>query len=134
MSSQMTAEELRDFVLRFFDMANEHDFDRMQEFTHETVIVNGVPVARPDMIAQFHGYATAVPDLTWDIQDLLVDGDRVAVRLTDSGTPVAQWLGLEPTGAAVSFTETAFYRIRDGRLEAMTFLVDFAALQQQLAG
>ncbi|WP_305786963.1 ester cyclase [Symbioplanes lichenis] len=75
-----------------------------------------------------------MPDLTWDIQELLVDGDRAAVRLIDSGTPIASWLGLEPTGAAVSFAETAVYELRDGRLTAMTFLVDLAGLRHQLAG
>jgi predicted ester cyclase len=126
----MTSAELRDFVRRFFEMANAHDFDRMTDFLHEEVLVNGMAVARADVIAQFHGYAAAVPDLTWQIEDLVIENDQAAVRLTDAGTPVTNWLGLEPTGRSVSFTETAFYRFQAGRLKAMTFLVDMDAARR----
>lgn len=133
-ASSTPADEVRDFVRRFFEMANAHDFDRMPEFLHEEVIVNGTAVARDLVIGQFHGYSAAVPDLKWSIEDLVVENGRAAVRLSDTGTPVAPWLGLAPNGASVSFAETAFYEVLDGRLKSMTFLVDVDALKQQLAG
>jgi predicted ester cyclase len=54
----------------------------------------------------------------------VVDGDRVAARLTDTGTPVGEWNGLAPTGATVSIAETAFYRVEDGRFKDLWYLLD----------
>lgn len=130
----MTAEELRSFYLSYIDLANNRDFDRMDEFAHDEVIMNGVPVARDDVVAALRGHVAAVPDFLWEVQDLVVDGDRVAARLIDTGTPVLEWNGLAPTGASVSFTETAFYQVEDGRFKVMWYMMDVDALRQQLAG
>lgn len=131
-SAGMTAEELRDFYRRYIDLANNRDFDRMDEFAHDEVIMNGTPVARDDMVAEFRRHTTAVPDLTWEIKELLVDGGHVAARLVDTGTPEQEWNGLAPTGATVTFAETAFYEVEDGRFKHMWYLMDAAALRAQL--
>ncbi|MFF4054098.1 ester cyclase [Streptomyces chartreusis] len=130
----MSLEELRAFYLRYVELANDREFDHMDEFAHDEVIVNGTLIARDDMVAEFRRHTDAVPDLSWEIQDLLVDGDRVAARLIDTGTPVAEWNGLAPTGATVSFAETAFYQIQDGRFKVMWYMMDVDALRRQLAG
>ena len=130
----MTAEELRSFYVRYLDLLNNRDFDRLDEFAHDEVIMNGTPVARDDVVTELRRHTDAVPDLSWEIQDLLVDGDRVAARLLDTGTPVREWNGLAPTGASVSFAETAFYQVQDGRFKVMWYLMDADALRQQLAG
>ncbi len=130
----MSGEELRDFYRRYVDLANRRDFDRMDEFAHDEVIVNGHPVRRDDMVTEFRRHTAAVPDLSWKIEDLVVDGDRVAARLTDTGTPVREWNGLAPTGATVSIAETAFYRVEDGRFKVMWYLMDADGLRRQLAG
>lgn len=104
----------------------------MAEFAHDEVFMNGTPVAREDMMAEFRRHTDAVPDLSWEIQELLVDGNRVAARLIDTGTPVAPWNGLDPTGATVTFAETAFYEVVDGRFKHMWYLMDAAAVQAQL--
>lgn len=129
----MTPDELRDFYRRYIELANNRDFDRMAEFAHDEVIMNGTPVSRDDMVAEFHRHTDAVPDLSWEVQELLVDGTHVAARLVDTGTPVAEWNGLAPTGATVTFAETAFYEVVDGRFKHMWYLMDGVALQAQLA-
>lgn len=131
-TSTMTPDELRDFYLRYVELANTRDFDRMAEFAHDEVFMNGTPVAREDMVAELRRHTDAVPDLSWEIQELLVDGNRVAARLIDTGTPVAPWNGLDPTGATVTFAETAFYEVVDGRFKHMWYLMDAAAVQAQL--
>jgi len=132
--SGMSTEELRDFYLRYVEVANKREFHRMAEFTHDEVIMGGVTVKREDMMAHFHNHVTAVPDFHWEIQDLVVEGDRVAARLIDTGTPVQEWNGLAPTGASVSFAETAFYQVQDGRFKYMWYLMDVDTIRRQLAG
>lgn len=112
--------------------ANARDFDRLREYAHDPMSVNGKVVSREEMIADFRRHVTAIPDLTWALEDLVIQGDRIAARLVNTGTPADTWLGLAPTGQSVSFVECAFYRIRDGRIEASWFLMDRYAVEQQL--
>lgn len=55
----MSTEELRDFYLRYIDLANKREYDRMVEFAHDEVIMNGAPVARDDMVREFHRHTDA---------------------------------------------------------------------------
>ncbi|MET7878071.1 ester cyclase [Micromonospora profundi] len=129
----MTTQELRDFYLRYVELANKREFDRMADFAHEEVIMNGTPVKMADMVAEFHKHVDAVPDLHWEVQDLVVEGDRVAARLIDTGTPAKEWNGLTPTGKSITFAETAFYQIQDGKFKHMWYLMDTDTVRQQLA-
>ncbi len=132
LTTSMTAEELRDFYRRYVELANNRDFDRMHEFAHDEVIMNGTAVSRDDMVAEFRRHTDAVPDMAWEIKELVVEGDRVAARLHDTGTPVGEWNGIAPNGATVSFAETAFYQVEDGRFKHMWYLMDVDSLRRQL--
>ncbi len=129
----MTTEDLRDFYLRYVELANAREFERMADFAHEEVVMNGALVKMADMVAEFHRHVDAVPDFHWEIEDLVVEGDRVAARLTDTGTPVKEWNGLAPTGASVTFAETAFYEVQDGKFKVMWYLMDADTVRRQLA-
>lgn len=73
-----------------------------------------------------------MPDFHWELEDLKVDGDTIAARLTNTGTPVKEYLGVVPTGASFEIVEYAIYRVRDGRFVHMTNLHDAETLKQQL--
>lgn len=132
--SGMTPEELRAFYQGYIDLANKREYHRMAEFAHDELILNGTPVKRDDMVAEFHKHTDAVPDFHWDIQDIIVQGDRIAARLVDTGTPIAPWNGFAPTGASVKFEEVGFYQIVDGRFKTMWYLMDVDLIRRQLAG
>jgi predicted ester cyclase len=125
--------DLRDFYRRYIDALNAHDFDRMPEFIHDRITLQGEPATRDDVIAQLRGIADAVPDFHWDTRELAVDGDRLAARLVNTGTPVKEWLGAAPSGASIEIVEFAIYTVRDGRFRHMTAMHDAEALQSQLA-
>ncbi len=130
----MTPDEMRALYRGYVEVANTRDFDRLHEFVADVVTQNGVPSTRDAVAASLRAHTDAVPDLHWEVQDLVVEGNRIAARLRDTGTPRAVWHGLEPTGASVAFDEVAFYEVRDGRIAATWYLMDAAAVQRQLAG
>ncbi|MEU9470206.1 ester cyclase [Streptomyces avermitilis] len=76
----------------------------------------------------------AVPDLHWELKDLLFDGDRLAARLVDTGTPVKKWLGVALTGASFEIVEYAICQVRNGRFVHMTALHDAGEMRRQLTG
>ena len=42
---------------------------------------------RDEFIAQVTGFGKLIPDLAWDIKEVVVDGNRVIVRSAAAGTP-----------------------------------------------
>lgn len=126
--------ELRRIYLAYLDAANAREFRRMAEFVHDTVVFNGETVSRDEYVDAMRQAVDAVRHYTWRLDDLIIEGERVAARLTVTGTPEKEWLGLQPTGHDVTFTECAFYHFRHGRFERMWYLLDFQDIQKQLAG
>ncbi|MFJ9778939.1 ester cyclase [Amycolatopsis sp. NPDC101161] len=125
--------DLRAFYLRYLDQLNAHRFDRMDEFIDDRTTLNGEPATRDDLIAVQKADVAAVPDLHWELQELLFDGDRLAARLVNTGTPAREWLGVAPTGASFEITEYAIYRVHNGRFVHMAALHDAGELRRQLA-
>ena len=130
----MSSTDLRKVYRDYLEAANAREWHRMAEFVHDTVVFNGETVSRDDYVAAMQQAVDAVRDYTWRLDDLIIEGDRVAARLTDTGTPVEEWLGLQPTGRSVTFTEQAFYHFRDGRFAHMWYLLDTRTIEKQLAG
>ena len=57
----------------------------------------------------------AFPDIQVTIEDLLVDGDRVAARLTFEGTHQGSFQGIEATGKRVAWSGIWIYRVDAGK-------------------
>ncbi|MGI5149452.1 ester cyclase [Plantactinospora sp. CA-294935] len=128
----MSESEVREVFERYIEALNAHDFDRMTEFVHDELIENGKPATRADIIAELKAHGDSVPDFTWRVQDVAIDGDRVAARLYNKGTHTKEWLGVAPTGATLEFAEYSFHKVRDGRFYEMNYLIDAQAVQAQL--
>ncbi|MFJ8782304.1 ester cyclase [Streptomyces sp. NPDC102476] len=130
----MSDSDLRAFYLRYIEALNAHKFDGMDEFISDRTTLNGEPATRDDLIAVQKHDVDAVPDLRWELKELLFDGDRLAARLVNRGTPVKKWLGVAPTGASFEIVEYAIYQVHDGRFVHMTALHDAGELLRQLTG
>lgn len=125
--------DLRQFYARYIDAINARRFDEVTNVVDDHVTMNGVPHRREEILASLRGITDAVPDFVWTVQDLLVDGDRIAAGLRDSGTPTKEFLGQQPTGVSFEMMEFASYRVRDGKFVEMWFLMDAVTLAEQLA-
>lgn len=126
------ATDLRDFYQRYIAALNAHEFDGMDEFINDQTTLNGERATRDDLLAVQRQDVDAVPDLHWELQELLVDGNRIAARLINTGTPVQEWLGVAPTGASFEIIEYAIYEVRAGRFVHMTALHDARTMRRQL--
>ncbi|MFI6428306.1 ester cyclase [Promicromonospora sp. NPDC050880] len=130
----MTHTELRELYERYIAALNAHELHRLDEFVADQLTHFGDPVTRDQVRAALTAQVDAVPDLTWRLDDLRVSGHEIAARLTNTGTPVKEWLGVPPTGASFEITEYALYRVHDGRFVNMTNLQDTDTAREQLAG
>lgn len=62
-------------------------------------------------------FCGAFPDLHVDVEDVIAEGDRVAVRWKASGTHRGDHLGIPATGRAVAVNGSSFFAISGGSIE-----------------
>lgn len=74
----------------------------------------------------------AFPDWREEIEDIVFEGDRIAVRYVSTGTQQGPFLGRPPCGAAVRVDELSIFRIADGRIAEQWCLNDDLAFFRQL--
>ncbi len=128
----MTDSDLRAFYHRYITALDAHELDGMDRFVADRVMLNGEWGTRADVVADMRGIIDAVPDFHWDLRELLIDRDRIAARVVNTGTPVKEWLGIAPTGASFEIVEYAIYKVSDGRFVQMNNLHDSADVHRQL--
>jgi predicted ester cyclase len=74
------------------------------------------------------------PDWHEQIQDVMIDGDKVAVRYHSTGTNSGSFGGRAPSGRKVSVDELSIFRIASGRVAEQWCLVDDLMFGKQLGG
>jgi steroid delta-isomerase-like uncharacterized protein len=75
----------------------------------------------------------AFPDLKIHVDDLVAAGDKVALRLTLSGTHQGEFQGIPATGRTISYVSHEFYRLADGVVAEEWICSDMASLFSQLS-
>jgi predicted ester cyclase len=74
----------------------------------------------------------AFPDMHSSIDDMVVEGDKVALRATSTGTHDGEWMGVPATGRHIAFEYAEIYRIADGKVVEYWCLPDMGGLMRQL--
>ncbi|GIM93854.1 ester cyclase [Paractinoplanes toevensis] len=111
---------------------NERRLDDLNRFVHDELTYNGEPMTRGQYRDLIAADIEAVPDLFYDARIIVTDDTRVACRLLFSCTPQRDFLGFTPDGRRLTFAEHVFYDFRDGRIAAVSSLIDRHAIQTQL--
>jgi predicted ester cyclase len=90
------------------------------------------PIQGIEAFKQFtSAFFTGFPDLQ-TTEDLIAEGDNVAVRQTWRGTHTGNVQGIPPTGKQVTFTSLEVYRVTGGKLAEEWVELDMLGLLQQL--
>lgn len=74
----------------------------------------------------------AFSDYSVTVEDLISEGDTVAVRMTERGTHDGELMGIEPTGRSFEHESMAFLRLEDGKVAEWWVLPDNLGLMRQL--
>lgn len=78
------------------------------------------------------GFRTAVPDLTCDVEQMLVVGDRVVAHLHFYGHFTGSFKRIKGKGQTINFIATDIYRVVDGQIVENWHLEDNYTLLDQL--
>ncbi len=74
----------------------------------------------------------AFPDIRFDIEDIIAEGDMVAVRCIASGTHEGEFMGIAPTGKRFAIEQVHWVRIADGKLAEHWAVRDDLGMMRQL--
>jgi hypothetical protein len=124
-------------VRRFWDGFNAHNLAAWDEVCSVTFVNHdpGLPTPDADLptIKQaIGGLLAAFPDMQSSEDDLIADEEAVVVRRTMRGTHQGEFMGIAPTGRAVTFTGIWFARLNNGRLHEQWVSFDALGLIRQL--
>ncbi len=72
-----------------------------------------------DFTAAFY---QAFPDGRYEVEDMVAEGDKVAIRWKMRGTQTGPMFGLPPTGKVVEFVGMDMWRFADGKLAETWFV------------
>ena len=75
---------------------------------------------RETSIKVVRNFANSIPDMTFEIKEVLVAGDRVIVRGEVAGTPAGDLFGVPHSGKSFKIMTIDIQTIRDGKI-AKTF-------------
>jgi predicted ester cyclase len=90
---------------------------------------------RPAGVERFVSqFLVSFPDLQHSVEDMIAEGDRVAVRFIARGTHRGQWLHFAPTGMPIEYSGVTLARIEGEKIIEHQTWWDKAGLMQQLAG
>ena len=64
-------------------------------------------------------WRTAFPDFHFTLEDMIIEGNKVVLRIPFTGTHQGRFWGLEPTGKKINVTETLFIRVEDDKIAEM---------------
>jgi steroid delta-isomerase-like uncharacterized protein len=78
------------------------------------------------------GVTNAFPDLHHEIEDMVAERDKVAVRFNVTGIHKGEFQGIPPTGKKVSFGAMDFITLIDGKISEDWLSVDMIGLMQQI--
>lgn len=125
---------------RFQDAANTGDAEQISKTIDEIVepdvlIRTPLPVeaagahALKKVFARLH---RAFPDLRITVEDVIAKGDKVAARNPVTGTHRGEYMGLPPTGKAITYNEIFIFRFAGGRIAETWGVVDVLSQMRQL--
>lgn len=125
----MTTEETRAFFDRYAHALSTADRDTALTLVTDVLDHNGVRMTAAQWWADHVAANIAcLEGYTWSIDELIVAGDRVTVRYTDTGTLIRPWVGLTDLGRPIAFREHAVYRLAAGRICEIWSVFDHWAL------
>ncbi|WP_422037706.1 ester cyclase [Roseibium sp.] len=79
------------------------------------------------------GFGAIIPDLKWEPQEILQDGNRYIVRGKATGTPQAPFFGIDPaTGKSFEIMSIDIHTVENGKIVKSYHVEEWATAIRQL--
>lgn len=95
---------------------------------------SGTNKNREQFIGQVSGFfAKLIPDLNWEVQEILQDANKVVVRSRATGTPKGPLFGVDGKGKRFDILTIDIHLVENGKIVSSYHVEDWAGALQQLS-
>jgi steroid delta-isomerase-like uncharacterized protein len=131
-----TEEQNKAVVRQFFEAIDAQNYDRINALLAPDAIVH-YSGPQEDLSAEtavqvIRSYYQAFPDGIHTIEDIVAEGNKVAVRLLWQGTQKAEFQGIPPSGNMVKYYQISISQVVDGKIKEWWIVEDNLAFMMQL--
>jgi steroid delta-isomerase-like uncharacterized protein len=132
----MSTEENKIIVRKFFEEGpSKGNLNIANELLSPDFALH-VPLPAPPGIEGINEVITtcraAFEHLNVTIEDMIAEGNKVAVRFTAHGVHKGDFMGLQATGKPITMTGIEVFRIKDGKIAELWGEANLLGLMQQL--
>src|SRR4051812_44064804 len=133
-----TPQEAKDIIRRWNEEGwSGGKYELAHEIISPNMVVHGaggqaVGMGPDGLIDLIRTWRTAFPDGRMEIDDLIVEGDIVAIRNTWYGTHEAEFYGVPPSGKQVAVTSVGLDRVTDGLVSEGWGELDMVGMMEQM--
>ena len=131
----MSIDENKELVRRFIEeVFVRGDVAAVDELVAHDFVPHTYPgtTDREGLKVAMERVSKGIADARFTIDDVIAEGDRVAVRLTSGATQVGEFMGMPPTGKRYEIEEIHVFRVRDGRIAEHWHQFDQLGMMRQL--
>ncbi|WP_158940436.1 ester cyclase [Burkholderia sp. S171] len=137
--SAMTVDQAKLVIAPFYDALNDPAKKDTRALVRKATAKDWISCGGPEdcrgqekTIASFSQLGRSVPDLKWQLQDVIVSGNDVVVRGEFTGTPSEVFAGVKPTGKSFRIMSIDIHTIKDGKMVRSYHLENWVDAIQQL--
>jgi steroid delta-isomerase-like uncharacterized protein len=104
-------------VRRFYDeVINQKHLAVLEELHGDHYVSHDLPSDPAELKRFIDGFHSAFPDGQITVEQMIAEGDTVALRATFHGTQTGQFQNIPPTGKTVTVPAQDMYRLSEGKI------------------
>ena len=139
-SAQMTEESARASLVPFYKALNAANANEAPELIRQSTAPQWVTCrgndlcnTRDEVMAAVGQRLRAIPDLKWEIREVLVSGNRVIVRGEATGTPAGELMGAPTNGKSFKLMSLDVHTIEGGKIARTYHVEDWQGAFRQVS-
>jgi predicted ester cyclase len=137
---EISTQAARDSVAPFYKALNAEFANESAELIKQSTAPqwiscrgNDICNSRDEVIAGIGQRLKSVPDLKWEIKEILVSGNQVTVRGEATGTPAGEFMGAPHTGKSFKVMSIDVHTLEGGKMVRSYHIEDWLGAVRQLS-
>jgi hypothetical protein len=138
--AELSAEAARASVAPFYKALNAEFANDSPELIRQATAPqwvscrgNDICNTRDEVIAGIGQRLKSVPDLKWEIKEILVSGNQVTVRGEATGTPAGEFMGAPHSGKSFKLMSIDVHTLEGGKMVRSYHIEDWLGAVRQLS-
>ena len=133
----MSVKQNVEVSMKAFHAWKTHDVEALLSLVDENHVVESDTIPAPmyghEGLRQFmQTYLAAFPDIDFQLEQTIAEGDFVVQRWTATGTHRGELMGIAPTGRRIRWDHVSIVRVKDGRVVGQWAQPDLFGIYRQL--